>query len=83
MLGQYQTFEEVRSAIERMRYQMGGTETGDALTIVNEKVRIKLYVYTLRSIGPISYPNECDLIVNPRKYSVIFSRMHFVTFVRI
>ena len=41
------------------------------------------YVYTLRLIGPISYPDECDLMVNPRKYIVIFSRMHFVTFVRI
>ena len=37
------------------------------------------YVYTLRFIGPISYPGECDLMVNVRKYSVIFSRMHFVT----
>ena len=41
------------------------------------------YVYTLRLIGPISYPDECDLMVHPRKYIVIFSRMHFVTFVRI
>ena len=38
-------------------------------------------VYTLRLIGPISYPGECDLMVHPRKYSVIFSRMHFVTVV--
>ena len=41
------------------------------------------YVYTLRLIGPISYPGECDLMVNPQKYIVIFSRMHLVTFVRI
>ena len=41
------------------------------------------YVYTLRLIGPISYPGGCDLMVHPRKYNVIFSRMHFVTFVRI
>ena len=41
------------------------------------------YVYTLRLIGPISYPGECDLMVHPRKYSVIFSRMHYVTVVRI
>ena len=40
-------------------------------------------VYTLRLIGPISYPDECDLMVNPRKYIVMCSRMHFVTFVRI
>ena len=40
-------------------------------------------VYTLRFVGPISYPDECDLMVNPRKYIVMCSRMHFVTFVRI
>ena len=39
------------------------------------------YVDTLRLIGPISYPGECDLMVHPRKYSVIFSQMHFVTLV--
>ena len=33
-------------------------------------------VYTLRLNGPISYPCECDLMVHPRKFSVIFSRMH-------
>ena len=32
------------------------------------------YVYTLRLIGPISYPGECDLIGYPRKYS-----SHFLT----
>ena len=31
------------------------------------------YVYTLRLIGPISYPGECDLMVH----------MHFVAFVRV
>ena len=41
-----------------------------------------MYVYTLRLIGSISYPSECDLTVYPRKYSVIFSQMRFVTFVR-
>ena len=41
------------------------------------------YIYTLRLIRPISYPGECDLIVHPQKYIVIFSQMHFVTFVRI
>ena len=40
-------------------------------------------VCTLRLIGPISYPDECDLMVHPQKYSGIFSRMHFVTFVYI
>ena len=30
-------------------------------------------IYTLRLIGSISYPGECDLMVQPRKYSVIFS----------
>ena len=35
------------------------------------------YVYTLRLIGPISHPGECDLTVHPRKYSVIFSRNVF------
>ena len=39
------------------------------------------YVYTLRLIGPISYPGECDLMVHPQKYYESFSRMHFVTFV--
>ena len=35
-------------------------------------------LYTLRLIWPISYPDECDLMVRPRKYSVmILSRMHF------
>ena len=42
-----------------------------------------LYVYTLRLIGPISYSGECDLMVLPRKHIVIFSRMHFVTFLHI
>ena len=41
------------------------------------------YVYTLRLIGPISYSCECDLMVHLRKYSVIFSRMHFATVIRI
>ena len=36
------------------------------------------YVYTLRLIGPISYLDECDLMVHPRKYIVIFSRMHYL-----
>ena len=36
---------------------------------------------TMRLIGPISYPGECDLIVHPRKYSVIFSRIHSMNFV--
>ena len=31
------------------------------------------YVYTLRLIGPISYPGECDLMVLPRKYGVYIS----------
>ena len=39
------------------------------------------YVYTLRLIGPISYLDECDLMVHWRKHIVIFSRMHFVDFV--
>ena len=33
------------------------------------------YLYTLRLIGPISYPGECDLMVHPRKHIVIFSRV--------
>ena len=41
------------------------------------------YVYTLRLIRTIWYPGECDLVVPPRKYGVILSRIHFVTFVRI
>ena len=41
------------------------------------------YVCTLRLIGPILYPGECDLMIHPQKYSVIFSRMHFVTVVRV
>ena len=35
-------------------------------------------VYTLRLIGPISYPGQCDLMVHTQKYSGIFSRIHFV-----
>ena len=35
-------------------------------------------VYILRLIGSISYTDEYDLMVHPRKYSGIFSRMHFV-----
>ena len=31
---------------------------------------------------PILYLGECDLMIHPQKYSVIFSRMHYVTFVR-
>ena len=38
-------------------------------------------VYTLRLIRQISYPGECDVTVHPRKYSVVFLRMYFVTFV--
>ena len=34
------------------------------------------YVYSLRLIGPISYPGECDLMVHQQKYPVIFSQMH-------
>ena len=41
------------------------------------------YVYTLRLIGQISYPGECDLMVRPQKHIVILSRMHFVTFLSI
>ena len=36
------------------------------------------YVYTLRLIGPISYPGKCDLMIHTRKHSVIFSRMHLL-----
>ena len=38
------------------------------------------YVCTVRLIGQISYPGECDLKVHPQKHTVIFSRAHFVTF---
>ena len=48
-----------------------------------QKSRWLSYVYTLRIIGTISCPGKCDLMVLPRKHSVIFWRMHFVTFVRI
>ena len=41
------------------------------------------YVYTLRLIGPISYPSKCVLMVHPQNIGVIFSQIHFVTFVRI
>ena len=36
------------------------------------------YVYTLRLIGPISYPGKWDLMIHPRKHSVIFSRIHLL-----
>ena len=41
------------------------------------------YVYTLRLIGPISYPAECDLMVNHESTASFSHGMHFVTFVRI
>ena len=53
---------------------------------VNEKISrksLKLRLHALRLIGPILYPGECDLMVHPRKHIVIFSRMHFATFVRV
>ena len=43
---------------------------------VSESAAQKLnlgYVYTLRLIGSISFSGECDLMVHPRKYIVIFS----------
>ena len=43
----------------------------------------KYKAYTLRSIGPILYPGECDLMVHTRTYRVVFSWMHFVTFVNV
>ena len=36
--GEHKTFEEVKNAILQMRYQEGGTDTGNALEIVNKKV---------------------------------------------
>ena len=33
----------------------------------------KYKAYTLRSIGPILYPGECDLMVHTRTYRVVFS----------
>ena len=42
---------------------------------------VKVRLHT--AIGPISYPGQWDLMVHLRKHSVIFSRMHFVTFVPI
>ena len=59
------------------------TDDLDALIFRRASIEHLRYVYTLRLIGPISYPGECDLMVQLRKYSVIFSRMHFVTVVRI
>ena len=43
--------------------------------------RYTINIHTLWLLGSILYPGECDLTVYPRKYSVIFSRMHFVTFI--
>ena len=42
-----------------------------------------LGVFIVELLRLYSYPGECDLVVHPRKYGVILSRMHFVTFVRI
>ena len=39
----------------------------------------KSCIYTLRLIGPILYPGECDVMAQPWKYCIIFSQMHFVT----
>ena len=46
-------------------------------------VYVKLRLHTAINPDAISYPGECDLMVHPQKYSAIFSRIHFVTFVRI
>jgi hypothetical protein len=40
-LGEHRTFEEVRAAILKMRYQEGGTDTGNALELVNRKVSFR------------------------------------------
>ena len=53
------------------------------LKFYQQNLIVLSYVCTLRLIGLISYPGECDLMVHSRKHIVIFSRMHFVTFVRI
>ena len=40
-LGEHQTFEKVSEAILKMPYQEGGTDTGDALEVVNTKVSVQ------------------------------------------
>ena len=57
-----------------------GKESGYTLLLCSQ---VKATFTHCDKSGPISYPDECDLMVNPRKYIVIFSQMHFVTFVRI
>ena len=37
-LGEHKTFEKIKEAIAKMSYQEGGTDTGNALEIVNTKV---------------------------------------------
>ena len=49
----------------------------DWLTYVANVQKLLKYVYTLRLIGSISYPGECDLMVHSRKHIVIFSQMAF------
>ena len=44
--------------------------------------RLNGYVYTLRLIGPISYPNECDFMIHPQKYTASFSHECFLLYLR-
>ena len=53
-LGEHRTFEEIRDAILKMRYQEGGTDTGDALEVVNTKVFPSNVLYR---------PNVSDVVV--------------------
>ena len=47
-LGEYQTLAEVKNAIDRIPYQEGGTETGNALAIVNKEVRAVFLDFSFR-----------------------------------
>ena len=66
----------------QIRYVKSGTHSSYVI-FSGYNTNALSYIYTLRLIGPISYSGECDLMVHPRKCSVMFSRVHFVTFVHV
>ena len=39
-LGEHNTFEKIKEAISKMPYQEGGTDTGNALEVVNTEVSV-------------------------------------------
>ena len=55
-LGEHKTFEKIKKAIAKMSYQEGGTDTGDALEVVNTKV----YIFSSHiDCGDLTPPAPC------------------------